>query len=90
MQKGESGHSGRLAAFVTQRNAYMHTGCRFTFKAIPDVISMWLGQDIKILEKEEETSSILFQVDSKDSVLGHKRKYCEVAEVNSENDDWLD
>ena len=63
--------------------------CRFTFKAIPDVISMWLGQGIKILEKEKETSSILFQVDHKDSVLGHKRQYCEVAELNSENDDQI-
>ena len=64
--------------------------CRFTFKAIPDVISMWLGQDIKILEKEEETSSILFQIHPKDSVVGHKRKYCEVAEVHSEKNHQID
>ena len=60
--------------------------CRFdSNRATPDSISKWLGQEIKILEKEEETSSFLFQIDHKDSsVLGHKRKYCE---VHSETDD---
>ena len=56
-------------------------------KATPEEISKWLGQDIKILEKDDETSSILFQIDdNKDSssVLGHKRKYCEVAEPTSD------
>ena len=57
-------------------------------KATPDTISKWLGHQIKnlILEEEEETSSILFQIDHKDScsVLGHKRKHCEVAEVDSD------
>ena len=58
-------------------------------KATPDTISKWLGHQIEILEEEEETSSILFQIDRKDScsVLGHKRKYCEVAEVHSEDND---
>ena len=56
-------------------------------KATPDTISKWLGYQIKILEEEEETSLVLFQIDHKDScsVLGHKRKYCEVAEVCSED-----
>ena len=54
-------------------------------KATPEEISKWLGQGIKILEKDDENSSILFQIDDKDSrsVLGHKRKYCEVAELTS-------
>ena len=58
--------------------------CRFdSSKATPEAISRWLGQRIKILEKEEETSSVLFQIDSC-SVLGHKRKY---REVHSEEND---
>ena len=48
--------------------------CRFTCKATPDAISKWLGQEIKMQERQEETSSFLFQIDHKDgSVLGHKR-----------------
>jgi hypothetical protein len=53
--------------------------CNFdSNKATPDLISKWLGHQIKILEEEEETSSVLFQIDHKDrhSVLGHKRKHC--------------
>ena len=58
-------------------------------KATPNTISKWLGHQIKVLEEEEETSSVLLQIDHKDSCsfLGHKRKYCEVAEVHSEDKD---
>ena len=64
--------------------------CNFdSNKAMPNTISKWLGHQIKILEEEEETSSILFQIDGKDSgsVLGHKRKYYKLAEVRSEDND---
>ena len=63
--------------------------CNFdSNKATPALISKWLGQQqiIKILEEEEETSSVLFQIDHKDS-CGHKCKYCEVADMHSENND---
>ena len=54
--------------------------CRFTSKckASPNAISKWLGQEIKIQEEEEAPGSFLFQIDHEDSILGHKRKYCEV------------
>jgi hypothetical protein len=73
------------------KNNIRLSDCRFdSNKATPDAISKWLGPQtmIKILEEEEETSSVLFQIDHKDShgVLGHKRKHCEVAE---ENDDQI-
>ena len=58
--------------------------CHFTCKATPDAISKWLGQDIKMQEREDETSSFLFQIDHKDgSVFGHNHKYFE-------EDDQLD
>ena len=59
-------------------------------KATPALISKWLGQQqiIKILEEEEETSSLLFQIDRKNS-CGHKRKYYEMANMHSENNDQI-
>ena len=62
------------------------SNCRFVSKskATPEVISNWLGQDVSILEKEEEPSSFLFQVNHKDSTLSRKRKYSELLEANDQ------
>ena len=62
--------------------------CRFVYKykATPRLISNWLGQDISILEKEEDPNSFLFQVHCKDGTLSRKRKYSELLEDNGQSD----
>ena len=74
--------------YLQFKNIRLSDCCFDSNKATPDSISKWLGQEIKVLEKEEKTSSFLFQIDHKDGVVGHKRKYSEA--VHSESDDQLD
>ena len=74
--------------YLQFKNIRLSDCCFDSNKATPERISNWLGREIIILEVDEETNSILFQIDDKDSsstsVLGHKRKYCEVAEVTGD------
>ena len=74
--------------YLQFKNIRLSDCCFDSNKATPERISKWLGREIIILEVDEETNSILFQIDDKDSssisVLGHKRKYCEVAEVTGD------
>jgi hypothetical protein len=57
------------------------SNCCFVSKPTTKALSNWLGRNVDVLEKEENTDSILFQVGRKGSFL-RKRKHSENADYH--------